>query len=254
VSEPDLIRFEAVSKRYGAKVVLDEVSFGIARGDTTVLVGPSGAGKSTILRLLVGLARPDAGKLLVDGVDLNGISHRELMGLRRRFGMLFQEGALFNSMSVLQNVAFPLLHHTKLPRPEREARALEKLAAVGIAEDLAIRTPEALSGGQRKRVGLARALALDPEIVLFDEPTAGLDPVTSAAIDALIVDIAAHLETTFLVITHDVQSCAAIADTVGLLHDGRLLAFGPKPDVLGSSDPAVRQFFDRQPRGPLRDG
>ena len=252
MSDADLIRFDQVSKRFGAKVVLDQVSFVLPGGATTVLVGPSGAGKSTILRLLVGLTRPDSGQISVGGVPLAGLSRDGLMELRKRFGMLFQEGALFNSMTVLDNVAFPLLHHSALPLAARRERALEKLAAVGISAELAGRTPDALSGGQRKRVGLARAIALDPEIVLFDEPTAGLDPVTSAAIDALIVDIGGRLETTFLVITHDVHSCAAIADYVGLLHDGTLLTFGERDQVLTSRDPAVRQFFDRQAQGPLK--
>lgn len=247
-----LIRFDKVSKRFGPRVVLDQVDFSIPKGKTTVLVGPSGAGKSTVLRLLVGLARPDSGHIYVDDTDITRLNRRKLMLVRRRFGMLFQEGALFNSMTVLENVAFPLKHHSKMPAKQRQEVALQKLVAVGIAGDLAAHTPDALSGGQRKRVGLARALALDPEIVLFDEPTAGLDPVTSAAIDELIVDIARRLATTFLVITHDINSCAAIGDTVGLLHQGNLLAFGDKESVLQSREPAVRQFFDRQPKGPIR--
>ncbi len=254
MSGAGLIRFEAVSKRYGDRTVLDAVDFEVARGRTTVLVGPSGAGKSTVLRLLVGLTRPDAGRIYVGDDDVTAASHSELLRLRQRFGMLFQEGALFNSMSVIDNVAFPLLHHTRLDAAARRDKALEKLASVGLDEELARRTPDALSGGQRKRVGLARALALDPEIVLFDEPTSGLDPVTSAAIDALIVDVAARLETTFLVITHDVASCRVIADDVGLLFQGRMIALGPRDQVLGSDDPAVRQFFDRQAEGPLRLG
>lgn len=247
-----LIRFEQVTKRYGDRAVLDDVSFGVAAGRTTVLVGPSGAGKSTVLRLLVGLAVPDSGRILVGDTDVTRLDARGLLAVRKRFGMLFQEGALFNSMSVLDNVAFPLRHHTRLPLAERRQRALDKLAAVGLDAELAARTTDRLSGGQRKRVGLARALALDPEIVLFDEPTSGLDPVTSAAIDALIVDVARRLQTTFLVITHDVHSCAAIADDIGLLYQGRLQAFGPRAQILESPDPMVRQFFDRQPDGPLR--
>jgi phospholipid/cholesterol/gamma-HCH transport system ATP-binding protein len=166
--------------------------------------------------------------------------------------MLFQDGALFGSMTVLDNVAFPLKHHTDLPASAREAYALEKLAAVGLPLDVARRTPEALSGGQRKRVGLARALALEPEIVLFDEPTAGLDPVTSAAIDSLIVDIGKRLQTTFLVITHDVESCKTIADNIGLLYQGQMIAFDTNERLVSSQDPAVRQFFDRKSIGPMR--
>lgn len=247
-----LIAFEHVSMSYQDHLVLDDVSFTVPRSETTVLVGPSGAGKSTILRLLVGLLAPDAGRILVDGQSLTDLGSRELMQTRRRFGMLFQEGALFNSMTVLENVVFPLRHHTDLSPPEQTEIALAKLEAVGITGDLTRRSPEALSGGQRKRVGLARALALEPEIVLFDEPTSGLDPVTSAAIDELIRRMGAVLETTFLVITHDIHSCRTIAHHVGLLHQGKLLAFGPRDEVLGSKHPAVQQFFGRQSHGPLQ--
>lgn len=246
-----LIVFDQVSKTYGAQLILDQVSFTLRRGRTAVLVGPSGAGKSTLLRLLVGLTRPQSGRILVDGQDMAAMDHKQLLSLRTRFGMLFQDGALFNSMRVIDNVAFPLKHHSKLSHAERLVLAQSKLDAVGLDAALAKRSPTALSGGQRKRVGLARALALDPEIVLFDEPTSGLDPVTSAAIDSLILGIAQASDTTFVVITHDVQSCATIADDIGLLHQGKLHCFGPRDEILQSTDPLVRQFFDRQAQGPL---
>ncbi len=246
-----LIRFEHVSKSYAGQVVLDDVSFNLRRGRSTVLVGPSGAGKSTLLRLLVGLSHADAGDIYVGEQKLDALSPAELLKLRTRFGMLFQDGALFNSTSVLGNVMFPLFHHSKLDADQRRERALQKLAQVGIDASMAARSPTELSGGQRKRVGLARALALDPEIVLFDEPTSGLDPVTSAAIDALILSIAKNSDTSFVVITHDVQSCAAIADDIGLLHQGKLHCFGQRDEILNSTDPLVRQFFDRRADGPL---
>lgn len=249
--EVPLIRFEQVSKSYAGVQVLDQVSFELGRGRSTVLVGPSGAGKSTLLRLLVGLSKADAGEIYVGEQNLGQLKPAELLKLRTRFGMLFQDGALFNSSSVLGNVMFPLYHHSKLNPQQRRERALQKLAQVGIDASMASRSPTELSGGQRKRVGLARALALDPEIVLFDEPTSGLDPVTSAAIDALILSIAKNSDTSFVVITHDVQSCATIADDIGLLHQGKLHCFGPRDEILNSTDPLVRQFFDRQAQGPL---
>lgn len=246
-----LIRFAQVSKSYAGFTVLDHVNFELCRGRTTVLVGPSGAGKSTLLRLLVGLSKADSGQIYVGDQQLSQLSSSEMLKLRTRFGMLFQDGALFNSSSVLGNVMFPLYHHSDLTPKQRRERALQKLAQVGIDASMASRSPTELSGGQRKRVGLARALALDPEIVLFDEPTSGLDPVTSAAIDALILSIAKNSDTSFIVITHDVQSCSNIADDIGLLHQGKLHCFGPKDEILQSTDPLVRQFFDREAQGPL---
>ncbi|MBI5494999.1 MAG: ATP-binding cassette domain-containing protein [Deltaproteobacteria bacterium] len=223
----------------------------LLRGETTVIVGPSGTGKSTLIKLLVGLLKPDAGTVLVDGQDVGKLGRAELMRLRRKFGMLFQDGALFHGMTVAQNVAFPLRHHLALKREEEERRVEVALQQVGLP-GLGRRRPDELSGGQRKRVGLARALVMEPMIVLFDEPTSGLDPVTSAAIDELIVDTRKRLGLTFVVITHDVQSCVHIADRVGMLWEGRLRAWGPLAEVTASTDPVVRQFFDRRSDGPIK--
>ncbi|MEW5854276.1 MAG: ABC transporter ATP-binding protein [Myxococcota bacterium] len=250
MNEP-IVELVEVSKRFGSLTVLDKVSMKLPRGETTVIVGPSGTGKSTLIKLLVGLLRPDEGHVLVGGMDVTTMGRTELMRIRQRFGMLFQDGALFHSMTVAQNVAFPLRHHTSLTREEQYVRAEAALAEVGLP-GLGERRPDQLSGGQRKRVGLARALVLQPEIVLFDEPTSGLDPVTSAAIDELIVNTRQRLGLTFIVITHDVQSCARIADNIGMLWEGQLRAFGPRDDVLKSQDPVVRQFFDRQSAGPIK--
>lgn len=235
-----------VTKRFGERVVLDDVSLTIPRAETTVLLGPSGTGKSTLLRLAVGLTRPDAGEVRALGQNIGTLSERGLLKLRRRFGMLFQEGALFGSLSVFDNVAFPLRQHEKLTRAALEERVHELLAMVGL-DGLGHRLPAELSGGQRKRVALARAIATGPEMVLFDEPTSGLDPQTSASIDALIVDMQARLGISFVVITHDVQSARAIAHRIGMLHEGKLHAFASRDEIIGSSDPVLRAFLDRKP-------
>jgi phospholipid/cholesterol/gamma-HCH transport system ATP-binding protein len=246
-----VVELVEVSKAFGALTVLDRVSVTLPRGLTTVVVGPSGTGKSTLIKLLTGLIKPDQGVVKVDGVDVATLNRAQLMAMRQKFGMLFQDGALFHGLTVEQNVAFPLRHHLKLTREEERARVEAALAEVGLP-GLGARRPDELSGGQRKRVGLARALVMKPQIVLFDEPTSGLDPVTSAAIDELIVNTRARLGLTFIVITHDVQSCERIADRVGMLWEGRLRAFGEPADVLGSKDPVIRQFFDRQSQGPIK--
>jgi phospholipid/cholesterol/gamma-HCH transport system ATP-binding protein len=247
MSEPEpAIELVGVTKRYGERVVLDDVSLRVPRGQTTVLLGPSGTGKSTLLRLAVGLVHPDAGRVLALGEDIGALGERGLLALRRRFGMLFQEGALFGSLSVAANVGFPLEQHKKMKGPALDERVHELLCMVGLPE-VGERLPAQLSGGQRKRVALARAIALEPEMVLFDEPTSGLDPQASAAIDALINDMQRRLGITFVVITHDVASAKAIAHQVGVLHEGRLRAWGPRDEVFESSDPMVRAFLDRVP-------
>lgn len=246
-----MVELVEVSKAFGPLTVLDRVSVTLPRGLTTVVVGPSGTGKSTLIKLLTGLLKPDSGVVRVDGLDVSTLNRAQLMALRQKFGMLFQDGALFHGLTVEQNVAFPLRHHLKLTREEEHARVQAALAEVGLP-GLGLRRPDELSGGQRKRVGLARALVMKPEIVLFDEPTSGLDPVTSAAIDELIVNTRARLGLTFIVITHDVQSCERIADRVGMLWEGKLRAFGEPQEVLHSTDPVIRQFFDRQSQGPIK--
>lgn len=235
-----------VSKRYGERVVLDEISFAVPRGKTTVLLGPSGTGKSTLLRLAVGLERPDQGSIHALGNDLSALSKNGLLQLRQRFGMLFQDGALFGSLSVGENVGFPLQHHRQMEGSELRDRVENLLALVGLP-GMSARTPDQLSGGQRKRVALARAIALEPEVVLFDEPTSGLDPQTSAAIDALTIEMQARLQLTFIVITHDVESARQISHHVGMLFDGKLRTFGKNGEVFASDDPMVRAFLDRAP-------
>lgn len=240
------LQLRQVSKRYGDRAVLDAVTLAVPRGQTTVLLGPSGTGKSTLLRLAVGLERPDEGSVHVFGEDLARQSARQLNRLRQRLGMLFQDGALFGSLSVGDNIAFPLRHIAKLGPAAQRERVEALLDLVGLA-GLAQRGIDELSGGQRKRVALARAIALSPEMVLFDEPTSGLDPQTSAAIDELIVDMRKRLGLTFVVITHDVESCRQIADRVGVLFDGRLAAFDEVDRVFATDDDRVRAFLERRP-------
>ena len=245
------IQIKNLKKAFGPQVVLDDVSFDIPGGETTVVLGPSGTGKSVLLKLIVGLIHPDEGTIHLDGKDLTKMTRDELFGARRRFGMLFQDGALFDSMPVDENVAFPLRRHTKKSEDEIRAIVAEKLRVVGLAK-AGHKFPAELSGGMRKRVGLARAIALDPDVVFFDEPSSGLDPVTASAIDDLILEISKASHRTFLVISHDLASTIKIADNIGMLFKGKLVQFGSKADVLKSEHPIVRQFLDRRTEGPIQ--
>jgi len=240
------IELRKVTKRFGDRVILDDVDLVIERGRTTVLLGPSGTGKSTLLRLATGLLAPEAGTVLSLGVDVFAAKKKDLLALRRRMGMLFQDNALFGSLSVFDNVAFPLRRVANQPETEVKRRVAELLDLVGLP-DVGDRTPDRLSGGQRKRIALARAIALEPELVMFDEPTSGLDPQTSASIDQLIKSTQVRLGITFVVITHDVESCRLIADDVGMLLNGKVHVFGPRSTVWDSTDIAVRAFLDREP-------
>lgn len=238
------IRLEGLCKRFGDLVVLDKVDMSIARGKTTAIIGPSGTGKSVLLKHIVGLIQPDAGKLWVGDVDMAAATEVQKAQVRKKFGMLFQDGALFDSMSSGDNVAFPLVHHTKMSESERRARAIEALTMVELPT-VYDRPTSALSGGQRKRVGLARAIVMNPDIVLFDEPNSGLDPLTSDTIDQLIVDMKQKLGLTFLVITHDIVQAIAIADNIGMLYKGKLVEYLPTSEFVRSSKPEVRNFLRR---------
>lgn len=239
-----VIRFEGVSKSFGDNLVLDEVSCEIARNKITVIVGPSGVGKSVFIKNLVGLIRPDKGHVYVDDVDVTRLKSKQLYELRKRFGMMFQDGALFDSMLVGENIAFPLVQHTKMTKGEIDKIVAAKLEAVGLPgiENL---YPSELSGGMRKRVGFARAIVMEPEIVLFDEPNSGLDPLMADAIDNLILDMQKELGITFLVISHDIPSTRKIADYVGMLYNSKLITFGEKDQVFCSDDNVVKRFFCR---------
>jgi len=234
-------------KSFGGETVLRGITCDIQSNGTTVFLGPSGVGKSVLIKHIVGLIRPDKGSILIDGVDITLLRGRQLFELRKRFGMLFQDGALFDSLTVADNVAFPLRHHTKFKPAEIARRVEEKLAAVGM-EGTGGLLPNELSGGMRKRVGLARAIIMDPEIILFDEPTSGLDPLNSAAVCQLVKDIQQRLGKTFIVISHDIEGTLDIANTIGLLEEGRLVVYGPPSQVVRSGHKFINAFFDRHNR------
>ena len=240
-----LLAIHGLDVYYGAVHALKGVALDVRRGETLVILGGSGSGKSTLLRCMVGLEVPDAGSVEVFGIDVNRAEPHELNALRRRMGMAFQGGALFGSMTVAQNVELPLVEFTNLPPTTRHIVVRIKLGMVGL-EDAMHKRPAELSGGMQKRAAFARALALDPEIVFFDEPSAGLDPVTAAGIDALLLKLKQTFEVTLVVVTHELQSAFAIADRMVLIHEGRVLIADEPGVVRQSQDPIVRRFLDRQ--------
>ncbi len=244
-----MIQFDNVHKSFGAKQVLRGVTLGIPKGSSMVIIGGSGTGKSVTLKCVLGLLSPDQGKITVDGRDATQGDRDDFLA---RFGMLFQGGALFDSMPVWQNVAFRLLRGS-LKRPKAEAReiAIEKLRRVGLTPDVADLFPSELSGGMQKRVGLARAIAAEPEIIFFDEPTTGLDPIMSGVINDLIREIVVEMGATAMTITHDMSSVRAIADNVAMLHAGVIQWTGPVADMDSSADPYLRQFISGSAAGPI---
>ena len=240
-----MIEVRGLRKSFGKQEVLKGVDLAVRKGETLVILGGSGSGKSTLLRCLVGLERPDAGTVRIQGVDIFA-DPRGLAALRRRMGMAFQGGALFGSMTVAENIELPLIEFTKLPASTRRIIARIKLGMVGL-EDSMDRMPSELSGGMKKRAALARALALDPEIVFFDEPSAGLDPVTAAGLDQLLVQLKKAFGTTLVVVTHEMVSAFNIADRLALMHEGRFALTDTPAVVRESRDPTVRGFLDRHP-------
>jgi phospholipid/cholesterol/gamma-HCH transport system ATP-binding protein len=232
--------------KYGDRIILDRVNLDIRRGEVLVLLGASGSGKSTLLRHLIGLEKPQSGTITINGVDIVSCSEVDLNQVRRSIGVSFQNAALFGSLTVSQNVAFPLLERTRLVDSTIDEVVLLKLAQVGLVH-FGLMYPSELSGGMLKRASVARATALDPEILFFDEPSAGLDPITAAGIDELVVYLRNALQMTVLVVTHELQSAFRIADRLAFLRDNKLVAIGPKDSIARSSDPWVRQFLDRVP-------
>jgi len=246
------IRLSGVTKAFGDRRVLDGVDLAVREGESVVIIGGSGVGKSVLLKHMIGLLRPDAGTVEVDGVDLVSLDYREITRFRRRFGMAFQEGALFDSMTVFDNVAFPLRRVARMPEAALRARVADCLQLVRL-EGAEGKMPAELSGGMRRRVGLARAIALEPRILLLDEPTTGLDPVMTAVIDELILDALRSLAATTVTITHDLASAFRIADRVGMLAGGRIIVVDTPEALRRHPDPRVQQFLAGAAHGPLTD-
>jgi phospholipid/cholesterol/gamma-HCH transport system ATP-binding protein len=231
---------------YGGRRVLDGINLDISHGETMVLLGGSGSGKSTLLRQIIGLERPQSGQILVNGVDIAKCTPGDLKKLRRSIGVAFQDAALFNSMSVEDNASLALREHTRLAESTIRLVTWMNLAVVGLAEFGKL-SPQSLSGGMRKRAAVARALALDPEILVFDEPSAGLDPIVAAELDELILGLKRAFNMTIVVVTHEMASAFKIADRMAMLHKGSLIAVGTKEELQSSPHPRIRQFFDRVP-------
>ncbi|MBI1724889.1 MAG: ABC transporter ATP-binding protein [Candidatus Tectomicrobia bacterium] len=240
-----------LAKSFGANRVLQGLDLKIPAGRITVIIGRSGEGKSVLLKHMIGLLRPDQGQVLVDGEDITRLRGRELNRVRAKFGMLFQGAALFDSMNVAENVAFPLREHSRLSPEEIASRVREKLRLVGL-DGVEDRMPSQLSGGMRKRVGLARAIIRGPEIILYDEPTTGLDPILTDSIDRLIVRTQETLNITSVLISHDLDRALAFADFVAMLHQGRIVAQGAPEELRTMDDPLVRQFLTGSAEGPIQ--
>jgi len=246
------IAIRGLSKAFGPKVVLDGVDLDIAPGESVLVIGGSGSGKSVLLKCILGLLHPDAGSIKVDGEEVVGLYGTELDRVRRKFGMLFQNAALFDSLTVWENVAFGLIQGQRMERRKAREIALEKLAAVGLGEEVGNLLPAELSGGMRKRVGLARAIATEPEIIFFDEPTTGLDPIMGDVIDRLIVQCVKGLGATALSITHDMASARRISDRIAMLYKGKIIWTGATSDVDHSDNPYVDQFIHGRAEGPIQ--
>src|SRR5438067_9331099 len=247
-----VISVQHVDKTLGGKQVLRDLSIDVERGESLVIVGGSGQGKSVTLKHIIGLMRPDRGSVIIDGQDIATMPEGELNRYRRRFGMAFQEGALFDSMSVFENIAFPLRRHTKMTEAEIRARVEECLEQVHLP-NVEGKRPSELSGGMRRRVGFARAISLKPDILLFDEPTTGLDPVISDVIADLIVEMDQTLNTTTVSITHDMKVAFKIADRVAMLHHGQIIEEGTPEQFQRSANPMVQQFIEGRAGGPLTE-
>ena len=238
-----LIELRGVSKRFGSLTVLDGIDLALRRGQTTVIIGESGTGKSVLLKHLVVLMQPDAGEVYFHGRRVDNLKEDQLVAVRKRFGLLFQMGALFDSMTVGENVAFPLAQHTQLSPQQLQDTVAQKLRMVGL-DGLQNRKPGEVSGGQKKRVALARAIALNPEVVLYDEPTTGLDPVRSDVINEMILKLKRELHVTGVVVTHDMTSAYKVADRIVMLDKGKIIADGTAEYYKKTDDPRVRRFVD----------
>ena len=238
-----MIEVRNLKKNFGPNPVLDGVSFVIEKGESLVIIGRSGGGKSVLLKHLIGLLKPDAGQVLIDGEDITVMNERELLRVRHRFGMVFQGAALFDSMNVAENVGFAFRRDRRLTEKEIARKVTESLEMVDLP-GIENKNPSELSGGMRKRVGLARAIVYEPEIVLYDEPTTGLDPIVSDSIDGLMLRVRDRLQVTTVVVTHDMRTARRVGQRILMLHNKTIYATGTAEDIFGSQDPVVRQFID----------
>jgi phospholipid/cholesterol/gamma-HCH transport system ATP-binding protein len=245
-----MIEIKDVFKSFRDNQVLQGVDLTIKKGETMVIIGRSGCGKSVLLKLIMGLLKPDSGRILVNGDDVTSLNDKELSQLRQKFGMLFQASALFDSMTVDENVGLGLIEHTSLPEEEINRKVMEKLKMVGLS-GVGEKKPAELSGGMKKRVGLARAIAMDPDFVLYDEPTTGLDPIMADVINDLIIRLRNTLSITSIAVTHDMVSAYKIADRIAMLYDGKIIFVGTSEEVKNTSDPTVRQFVEGMAQGPI---
>lgn len=252
MSEQPKISFKGVHKRFGRKVVLDGIDLDVPRGKSLVVIGGSGSGKSVMLKCVLGLIRPDSGQILIDGADSMKFGADEREKALRKFGMLFQGSALFDSLKVWENVAFGLIQGRRMNRAEARDIALEKLGQVGLGPEVGELSPAELSGGMQKRVALARAIAAEPEIIFFDEPTTGLDPIMADVINDLIVSCVRKLGATTMSITHDMASARKIADYIAMIYKGRIIWHGPVSQIDNSGNPYVDQFIHGRAEGPIQ--
>jgi phospholipid/cholesterol/gamma-HCH transport system ATP-binding protein len=246
-----MISIRGLTKRLGSKQVLDGLDLDIEKGETIVVLGPSGTGKSVLLKHIIGLMVPDAGSIEIDGENIVGMKETELDNVRKRFGMLFQGSALFDSMNVGENVGLALVEHTKMKQREIDLRVRERLEWVGL-KGVETMQPASLSGGMRKRAALARAIAMDPQFILYDEPTTGLDPIMSDVINQLIRSLQSRLGVTSVVVTHDLTSAFTVADRVAMLYGGRVIFQGTPDDVRRTTDPLMRQFIEGSSEGSIQ--
>jgi phospholipid/cholesterol/gamma-HCH transport system ATP-binding protein len=241
----DIVVLKDVKKSFGGAEVLKGLSMVARRRETTVIIGGSGAGKTTLLRLIVALEQPTSGEILIDGENIVGLKESELNRVRQKFGMVYQYAALLDSISVFENVAFPLVEHTKMKRSEMRDKVMEKLKVLGLDTSVLAKVPSELSGGMRKRVGIARALMLEPKILVYDEPTSGLDPLTSRMVDDLIEQMREHFNVTSIVISHDIASCFRIAHQAILLIDGQIVARGTPDELARGDNVAAKDFIQK---------
>jgi phospholipid/cholesterol/gamma-HCH transport system ATP-binding protein len=245
-----VISIQGISKSFGSHTVLQDITFDVPRGKTSAVLGPSGTGKSVLLKVVIGLLAPDAGQVYIDGDPIVGVREKEVLRIRRKIGVLFQDGALFGSMNLFDNIAFPLVEHTNKTDKEVRSLVLRKSELVGLVDHLH-KLPGEVSGGMRKRAGLARALVLEPRILFFDEPDSGLDPVRVAYLDDLINTVHEETGATFFIISHNIESVKRTAHYLGLLFRTKLVGFGSKDEMINSTVPVIEQFLAGRPEGPI---